>query len=119
MAKVVKRKKKGLKGISRSAGASGVETSPLRPKFVEKMPPCINNCPNHNKIREIVMAVSRAEELGKTYDQAMEEAWVTAAKRTGLSESTTSRGSSAISALKTILRPQNSQRRKDRRKSRS
>lgn len=75
MAKVVKRKKKGLKGISRSAGASGVETSSLRPVFVEKMPPCINNCPNHNRIREILMAVSRAEDLGKTYDQAMEEAW--------------------------------------------
>ena len=75
MAKVVKRKKRGLKGISRSAGASGVEISSLRPKFVEKMPPCINNCPNHNRIREILMAVSRAEDLGKTYDQAMEEAW--------------------------------------------
>jgi NADPH-dependent glutamate synthase beta subunit-like oxidoreductase len=77
MAKVVKRKKRGLKGMSRSAGASGVETSPLRPKFVEKIPPCIDNCPNHNRIREALMAVSRAEDLGKSYDQAMEEAWRT------------------------------------------
>ncbi|MFH1726523.1 MAG: NAD(P)-binding protein [Elusimicrobiota bacterium] len=71
--KVVKKKKRGL-GSGRS---SGVETSMQRPKFVEKTPPCTNTCPNQNKIREGLMAVSRAEALGKTYDQALEEAWHT------------------------------------------
>jgi len=73
--KVVKKKKKGLKSLRGSGSGSGVETSPLRPKFVEKLPPCIHNCPNHNKIREILMTVSKAEEYGKTYEQALEEAW--------------------------------------------
>lgn len=73
--KVVKKKKHGLKSLRGSGSGSGVETSPLRPKFVEKLPPCIHNCPNHNKIREILMIVSRAEDYGKTFDQALEESW--------------------------------------------
>jgi NADPH-dependent glutamate synthase beta subunit-like oxidoreductase len=75
MAKIVKKEKKGLKGLSRASGSSSVETSPLRPKFVEKLPPCIHNCPNHNQIRKIIMTLSKTEEYGKTYDQTMEEAW--------------------------------------------
>jgi dissimilatory sulfite reductase flavoprotein subunit len=75
MPKIVKKEKKGLKGISRSSGGSGVETSPLRPQFVEKLPPCICNCPNHNQIRSILMTISKTEDLGKTYDQTLEEAW--------------------------------------------
>jgi NADPH-dependent glutamate synthase beta subunit-like oxidoreductase/Pyruvate/2-oxoacid:ferredoxin oxidoreductase delta subunit len=75
MAKIVKKKKLGLGGFSRSAGASGVETSPLRPVFVEKMPPCIHNCPNHNRIRDILMTVAKTEDHGETYDQTMERAW--------------------------------------------
>ena len=57
MVKKVVKKKKGLKSLRGSGGGSGVETSPLRPKFVEKLPPCIHNCPNHNKIREILMII--------------------------------------------------------------
>ena len=61
--------------MSRSSGASGVETSPLRPKNIEKEPPCVHGCPNSNQIRDILMIVSRAEDMGKSYDQAFEEAW--------------------------------------------
>jgi NADPH-dependent glutamate synthase beta subunit-like oxidoreductase len=43
--------------------------------MVEKLPPCIDNCPNHNHIREILMNVSKAEDLEKTTDQVYEEAW--------------------------------------------
>jgi NADPH-dependent glutamate synthase beta subunit-like oxidoreductase len=75
MAKIVKKEKKGLKGLSRSSGSSSVETSPLRPKFVEKLPPCICNCPNHNQIRKIIMTIAKTEDYGKTYDQTLEEAW--------------------------------------------
>jgi NADPH-dependent glutamate synthase beta subunit-like oxidoreductase/Pyruvate/2-oxoacid:ferredoxin oxidoreductase delta subunit len=76
MAKLIKKKKKkgGLSRFS-SSGGSGVETSPLRPKLIEKMPPCIGHCPNHNQIREILMTVSKAEDYDKTYDQAFEEAF--------------------------------------------
>lgn len=74
MAKVVKKKKKGLGGLSRGGG-SATETSDLRPYFVEKLPPCIDNCPNHNQIREALMLVSKAEDMEKPYDQAFEEAF--------------------------------------------
>jgi len=74
MAKVVKKKKKGLGGLSRGGG-SATETSDLRPYFVEKLPPCIDSCPNHNKIREALMLVSKAESYEKPYDQAFEEAF--------------------------------------------
>nr|MBN2276392.1 FAD-dependent oxidoreductase [candidate division Zixibacteria bacterium] len=75
MAKIVKKKKKGLGGISRSAGGSSVETSPLRPQFVEKRPPCGDNCPNYNPIRKMLMTIQKAESLGKTPEQAFKEAF--------------------------------------------
>jgi NADPH-dependent glutamate synthase beta subunit-like oxidoreductase len=75
MAKVVKKKKKKLGGLGRSTGTSGRETSDLRPYMVEKLPPCIDGCPNHNHIREILMKVAKAEDLGKTSDQVYEEAF--------------------------------------------
>ncbi len=69
------KKKKKIRSIrSFSSGGSGVETSPLRPKFVPKMPPCGDRCPNHNQIRKALMTVSKAEEYGKTPEQAFEEA---------------------------------------------
>jgi len=74
MAKLVKKKKKKRRSYS-SSGSSSVETSPLRPQFVEKRPPCGDTCPNHNKIREMLMTIQKAEELEKSYDQAFEEAW--------------------------------------------
>jgi NADPH-dependent glutamate synthase beta subunit-like oxidoreductase len=75
MAKVVKKKKKKLGGLGRSTGTSSRETSDLRPYLVEKIPPCINNCPNKNQIREALMLVSKAEDLKKPIEQAYEEAW--------------------------------------------
>ncbi|MFH1373619.1 MAG: NAD(P)-binding protein [bacterium] len=75
MAKVVKKKKKKLGGLSRGTGTSGVEMSSLRPQLIEKKPPCGHTCPNHNKIRKALMTISRAEDFEKTYEQALEEAW--------------------------------------------
>ena len=74
MPKVVKKKKQGLKSL-RSSGGSSVETSPLRPKHVEKMPPCIDGCPNHNRIREMIMLMSLAEKHEMPFDKAVEEAF--------------------------------------------
>lgn len=74
MAKLVKKTKK-LGGLGRSSSSSGRETSDLRPYLVEKLPPCIDNCPNHNQIREILMTVAKGEPLGKSDDQVFEEAW--------------------------------------------
>jgi NADPH-dependent glutamate synthase beta subunit-like oxidoreductase len=74
MAKVVK-KKKAFGSLGRSSGSSSVETSPFRPYLIEKMPPCIAKCPNHNQIREVLMTVSKAEDFEKPWDQALEEAF--------------------------------------------
>ena len=74
MVKIVKKKKKGLRTL-RGGGGSSVETSSLRPQFVEKLPPCIDNCPNHNHVRAILMTIAKAEELEKPKDKAFEEAF--------------------------------------------
>jgi NADPH-dependent glutamate synthase beta subunit-like oxidoreductase/Pyruvate/2-oxoacid:ferredoxin oxidoreductase delta subunit len=71
---MAKKKKKKRSIRSFSSGGSGVETSPLRPKNVPKMPPCGDRCPNHNQIRKALMTVSKAEDYGKTPEQAIEEA---------------------------------------------
>jgi NADPH-dependent glutamate synthase beta subunit-like oxidoreductase len=75
MPKIIKKEKKGLKSLGHSSGASSVETSPLRPVLVEKTPPCICNCPNHNQVRKVLMTIAKTDDLGKTYDQTLEEAW--------------------------------------------
>jgi NADPH-dependent glutamate synthase beta subunit-like oxidoreductase/Pyruvate/2-oxoacid:ferredoxin oxidoreductase delta subunit len=76
MAKLVKKKKKGLGGLrGSSAGASSLETSSLRPVFVEKTPPCANNCPSGNKIREIITAISQSEGANRTNYESFEKAW--------------------------------------------
>ena len=74
-AMVVKKKKKkfgsgGFSGSSRSR-----EQSPLRPKNVEKRPPCQDTCPSGNRVREFLTTIAQAERLGKTEDQAFEEAF--------------------------------------------
>jgi NADPH-dependent glutamate synthase beta subunit-like oxidoreductase len=73
MAKVAKRKKRGLKSLG-SAGAAA-QDSTLRPSFVEKSPPCASSCPNHNAVRQMLMTVSKAKDHEKSYDQAFEEAF--------------------------------------------
>ncbi len=76
MAKLVKKKKKKkLGGLSRGASAGGAEQSDLRPYLVEKKPPCINACPNSNQIRKALMVIHKAEDYGKTIDEAFEEAF--------------------------------------------
>ncbi len=79
MAKIVKKKKGGLRtrgGFGGGGAHKGSqETSDLRPYFVEKLPPCGHTCPNHNQIRKALMTVHKAEDYDKTYDQALEEAW--------------------------------------------
>jgi|APSaa5957512622_1039677.scaffolds.fasta_scaffold04123_6 NADPH-dependent glutamate synthase beta subunit-like oxidoreductase/Pyruvate/2-oxoacid:ferredoxin oxidoreductase delta subunit len=74
MAVKKKKKKRGLSGGAFSSGTSR-EQSPLRPRNVEKMPPCRDTCPSGNHIREFVTAIAHAESLGKSIDQAYQDAW--------------------------------------------
>ncbi len=57
-------------GTSRSR-----EQSPLRPKHVEKTPPCVVACPSGNRVRRFVTLIAQAERLGKPLQRAFEEAW--------------------------------------------
>jgi NADPH-dependent glutamate synthase beta subunit-like oxidoreductase/Pyruvate/2-oxoacid:ferredoxin oxidoreductase delta subunit len=76
VAKLVKKKKKGLGGLSsRSASGSSVETSSLRPVNVPKLPPCQNKCPSGNKIREIITTISQSEGAERSYHESYEKAW--------------------------------------------
>jgi NADPH-dependent glutamate synthase beta subunit-like oxidoreductase len=73
MAKIVKKKKK--LGVRSFSGGGGREQSPQRPRHVEKKPPCTHTCPSGNQIRGFITTLADAEKLGKTREQALEEAW--------------------------------------------
>ncbi len=75
MAKLVKKKKRPLGGLRSSSGGSSVETSPLRPVFVPKTPPCSNACPNETNIREIITTIAQTEESDRSYRESYEKAW--------------------------------------------
>jgi NADPH-dependent glutamate synthase beta subunit-like oxidoreductase len=71
--KTVKKKRFGDGAFA--ATSRSREQSPLRPKHVEKKPPCRDTCPSGNHIREFVTCLAKAERLGRSPDQALEEAW--------------------------------------------
>ena len=73
MALVVK-KKKPLGGRSFSGGSS-VETSPLRPEYLEKLAPCMHGCPNGTRIREILTTIAQTEDAGRTYNESYRKAY--------------------------------------------
>ncbi|MCP4901593.1 MAG: FAD-dependent oxidoreductase [bacterium] len=73
-----KDKKKGGKMASRLAGGgggSGNQLSPLRPRYVEQLPPCTGHCPSGNDVRGWLMVISLREKLGLSLDEACEQAW--------------------------------------------
>jgi len=43
--------------------------------MVEKTPPCTDGCPNHNKIRKMLMLISKAEDYEIPYEKAFEDAF--------------------------------------------
>ena len=68
-------KKKVKKKRSFGSTSQSREQSPLRPQNIEKMPPCRHTCPSGNHIREFITTIAQAERLGKTAEQAFQEAW--------------------------------------------
>jgi len=69
------KKKKKKKKRSYASTSGGREQSPLRPVFSDKMPPCRSVCPSGNRVREFVRTIGSAERVGKSPEQAFEEAW--------------------------------------------
>ncbi len=77
MAKVVKKKKK-RRGGGFGAGAAKIrEESSLRPKFVEKLPPCMDKCPSGTDIRKVITTIAQTEDRGRTYEESYRLAWET------------------------------------------
>jgi NADPH-dependent glutamate synthase beta subunit-like oxidoreductase len=57
------------------AAPAGAEISPLRPRYSEKTPPCIANCPSGTDIRGWLTTLAQAEAYGRTTEQGLELAW--------------------------------------------
>jgi NADPH-dependent glutamate synthase beta subunit-like oxidoreductase len=74
VAVVVVKKTRRL-GAGGASVATDKVTSPLRPLFVLKTPPCSDACPNHTDIRGILTTIGQAEKKGITYDEAFEKAF--------------------------------------------
>jgi NADPH-dependent glutamate synthase beta subunit-like oxidoreductase len=51
------------------------DISPLRPRYLEKTPPCVSHCPNEADIRGWLTTIAQAEAYGRTTEQALELAW--------------------------------------------
>ncbi len=75
---------KEKKKIQIKAAGVGTEISPLRPRYVEKTPPCIGNCPIGTDIRSWLVAIAQAEAYGRTNEQAYRLAWETITDRNPL-----------------------------------
>lgn len=58
-----------------SGGTSGTEISPLRPTFIDKLPPCSGNCPSGNDIRGWLKVIHEREKLGLSLEEACKQAW--------------------------------------------
>jgi len=74
MPKVVKKKKKGIRSFS-GGGGSSVQTSSLRPEYVQKLAPCMDGCPNQTDIRGIMNTLNLAEKHGRTREESYKDAW--------------------------------------------
>jgi len=69
------RKKRHLSARFAAGGGSGSEISPLRPQYVEKLPPCIGHCPSGNDIRGWLTIVAQRDKLGISLEEAWDRAF--------------------------------------------
>ncbi len=61
--------------LAGGGGGGGSQISPLRPRYVESLPPCTGNCPSGNDIRGWLTVIALREKLGLSLDEACERAW--------------------------------------------
>ncbi len=69
------------KPVIKGATAGNGDISPLRPRFVERTPPCADRCPHGNEIREVLVSIAQHQAYGRTAPQAFELAWRQIAER--------------------------------------
>lgn len=65
-------KKKPLRAIR---GAAGSQQSPQRPRQIEKLAPCIANCPCGNDIRGWISEIAKRGKSESSDDEALSRAW--------------------------------------------
>ena len=56
-------------------GGGGTEISPLRPSYVEKLPPCLGHCPSGNDIRGWLKLIAERDKVGMSLEDACDAAW--------------------------------------------
>jgi NADPH-dependent glutamate synthase beta subunit-like oxidoreductase/Pyruvate/2-oxoacid:ferredoxin oxidoreductase delta subunit len=61
----------------RMGGSGATQVSSLRPQAVEKLAPCIGNCPSGTDIRGWITTIAQREKAGLSEEQAFEKAWRT------------------------------------------
>ena len=71
-----KKKKKGAVLRFTGGGGSGSEISPLRPQAVDKLPPCVGECPSGNDVRGWLTAIAQREKQGLSLEEAFDRAWM-------------------------------------------
>ena len=75
---LLKKKKKKKKGVAlrfTGGGGSGSEISPLRPQAVDKLPPCVGDCPSGNDVRGWLTVIAQREKRGLSLEEAFDQAW--------------------------------------------
>ena len=70
-----KKKSSGMGARLSGGGGSGSQISPLRPRYLEQLPPCTGHCPSDNDIRGWLTVIAEREKLGLSLDEACERAW--------------------------------------------
>ncbi len=68
-------KKKHSARFASTGGGGGSEISPLRPSYVEKLPPCVGHCPSGNDIRGWLTVIAERDKVGMSLEDACDRAW--------------------------------------------
>jgi NADPH-dependent glutamate synthase beta subunit-like oxidoreductase/Pyruvate/2-oxoacid:ferredoxin oxidoreductase delta subunit len=71
-----KKKKKTALGRRSGGGGPGAGLSPMRPQAVDKLPPCIGECPSGNDVRGWLTAIAQREKQGLSLEEACDKAWM-------------------------------------------
>ena len=69
------KKKKKKKELRIGGGSPSGGISNERPQAVDKMPPCVRDCPSGNDVRGWLTAIAQHEKQGLTLEQAYDKAW--------------------------------------------
>ncbi len=68
------KKKKKKKPLRKTGSAVGVQSA-LRPEYINKLPPCVGNCPSGTDIRGWITTIAQREKLGLSEEEAYTKAW--------------------------------------------